>query len=250
MKIQRGVAQMNENIRTVLSGVVIVVVTLILLWAISLIELYSQLSRYKNHWTVQNASADLSKKSYVAFGDSAGQSIGATQPEKGYVGIVGAHLSEQLGQDVQTINLSKSGAKLKDVIDTQLPAFQKLNFDSEPYVTVEIGANDMLVFEPEKFEKEMDEIMSKLPPQSVISDVPYFGGTRFRKVQPKVEIANEIMYRLAKKHGFKLVPLHDKVKSNSGLLTMASDIFHPSNKAYKENWAPTFISGLKLDIQD
>jgi acyl-CoA thioesterase I len=227
-----------------LAGLIAVI---IIIGVIILGELYSQLGRYSRYWQAVNSSADINGQVYVAMGDSAAQGVGASKPQLGYVGLIAEELEKTTGKKVNVINLSKSGAKVKDVLSTQLPAYKKLKLGSAPVITIEIGANDMFDFDPIKFEKEIDELMYNLPPNTVMSDVPYFGKTRFGKLQPNVEKANKIIYKQAAKHNLKLVPLHDKVKSNSGLRTLAADIFHPSNKAYRENWAPTFLSGIKLD---
>lgn len=223
-------------------------IAFVVLFALSLVELYTQLARYKAYWNQSNATAQTidTDITYVAFGDSAAQGVGATRADNGYVGRVADYLrASNPDSTVRVINLSKSGAKVDDVLTTQLPAYQDLNLKGNTVLTVEIGANDMLTFDAQKFEQEMDQMMQGLPEQTIISDIPFFGKTRFGKLQPNVEVANEIMYRLADKHDFKLANLHDRVQANGGLLTMASDVFHPSNKGYRENWAPAFIDRLK-----
>lgn len=230
------------NIGTTLKIGGIVTVVLVLLFALSLFELWTQLARYKNYWDRQNqVSVTAGSLQYVALGDSTAQGIGATHPAKGYVGLIANNLSEERGKPVHTVNLSKSGAKIRDVLDRQLPELNTLQPD---VITIEIGANDMINFEPQKFEQEMDQLMERLPKQAVMSDIPYFGGSRFKSKQSDVEAANKIMYRLATKHGIKLALLHQKVKQNSGIHTLASDLFHPSNAGYRENWAPVFLDRL------
>lgn len=229
-------------------NLLVLAMILVVLYAIALFDLYSQLSRYKNYWNINNQqSAQDDEILYVALGDSAAQGIGATSPQKGYVGLIAAELEMKHQKPVRTINLSKSGAKVKDALDTQLPQLEKLGIDSKAVVTVEIGANDMLNFNPVKFENDMDQLMAGLPSQALIADVPYFGGTRYKSKQPNVEAANIILDKLATKYNFELVPLHDKVKQNHGLLTMSFDLFHPSNYSYRENWARVFIDRLQRD---
>lgn len=236
---------MSETAKLIAGSLAILVVVALFLLAVSLTELYTQLNRYKRYWEASNAQADKSGFVYVAFGDSAAQGVGATRPQNGYVGLVAKALSDEYGEPVQTINLSKSGAKVGDVLSAQLPVYENLKLKRTPVITMEIGANDILSFDSKQFEKEMDQVMERLPKTAIVSDIPFFGGTRFKSMQPRVVVANEIMYRLAQKHGLKLVPLHDKVKSNTSLRTLAVDIFHPSDKAYRENWAPTFLAGIR-----
>lgn len=227
--------------------VIVAVIAAVLVVTISLVELYTQLARYSAYWDRNNATALRSDAeiTYVAFGDSAAQGVGATRPDYGYVGRIAKEIEADSGKSVRVINLSKSGAKIADVIKTQLPRYNDLDLTDRPIITIEIGANDILTFNASQFETEMDTLMQQLPKQTIMSDIPYFGKTRYGKLQPQAEKANEIIYRLSAKHGIEVASLHDKVEANGGLRTMAIDIFHPSNKGYRENWAPAFLEKIQ-----
>lgn len=221
------------------------IAVIFLAYLLSLAILYSQLSRYKTFWETQNAQHYPEDSIlYIALGDSTAQGIGATSPMRSYPGLISKELSERRGKPVRLINLSKSGAKVKDAIDQQIPAMQSYKPDQNTVITVEIGANDMINFDAAKFEYEMDVFMGKIPKNALISDVPYFGESRFKNKQSNVVKANEIMYKLAAKHGFELVPLHKQMESNGGIKTFAVDWFHPSNTAYRENWSTVFLDRL------
>ncbi len=142
------------------------------------------------------------------------------------------------------MNLSKSGAKVKDVLETQLPLYKKLRLETPQLVTIEIGANDIISFDEQKFESEMNELMSELPKKTVISDVPSFAGSRYAKYEQRVVSANEIIHRLGEKHGYKIAELYKRVDANHGLRTFAADIFHPSDYGYKTNWLPAFMERI------
>lgn len=228
-------------IKIAITGFLIIITFLLLSWA----ELFTQIGRYRNYWEKNNAKpAAEGEILYVALGDSTAQGIGATSPQKGYVGLIAKKLEESKKQPVRTVNLSKSGAKAKDVLETQLPALKALDPTDKTVVTIEIGANDMDSFDAAIFEKEMDEIMRSLPGQTLMSDIPYFGGGFYKNREPDVVEANRILYRLAEKNGLKLIPLHDRIKRNSGFRTLAADFFHPSDASYRENWAPVFLERL------
>lgn len=213
----------------------------------SLLNLYSQVSRYKKYWdTANNSHTENALLTYVALGDSSAQGVGASRPEKGYVGLIRDQLATELDGEVRTLNLSKSGAKLEDVIKDQVPQLEKLN--DNLLLTMQAGANDMSDFEEGKFKTEMNEIMSRLPARSVVSDVPYFGDTRFKNLNENVQKANKIIRELAAEHDVRLVPLYDRIKTNGGLKTLAVDLFHPSDYSYKHNWAPIFWEGIDKEI--
>lgn len=233
------------NTATIVKIFCFIIVIVIVFFAVNLLDLYTQLSRYQNYWNKHNKRVIASGKiDYVAFGDSAAQGVGASRPFQGYPGLIQQELEHKEDRPIGLVNLSKSGGKIKDVLDTQLPAYRDLNLDEQPILTIEIGANDMVDFEQARFEKEMDSLMSQLPPEAIISDIPSFEGSRYNRLEKNVVIANVIMYRLAEKHGFSLVPLHDQIQNNNGLFTFGADLFHPSNKGYRENWAPVFLARI------
>ena len=55
------------------------------------------------------------------LGDSTAQGLGAPSPEGGYVGQVLAVLRERPAMPWQVLNLSVSGALIRDVLHQQLP---------------------------------------------------------------------------------------------------------------------------------
>ena len=57
----------------------------------------------------------------VALGDSAMQAIGAAKPEEGIAGRVAGYLRAKTGRPVHVTNVSVGGAKVRDIIDQQLP---------------------------------------------------------------------------------------------------------------------------------
>jgi acyl-CoA thioesterase-1 len=230
--------------------IIIGLITLVLVLVISLAELSSQLVRYKNYWNKNNQQVPQSGELvYVALGDSAAQGVGATSPRKGYVGLIAKELESSTGQSVRIINLSKSGARIKDVLDVQLPKYQSLDLPEKHIFTIEIGANDIVTLDETKFEKEMNELMSKLSDNVFMSDIPSFTGSRLAKHEDNVLKANEIMERLAKKHHRHLAELNNRTQQNQSLKVFSADFFHPSNYGYKVNWLPAFMERIKESDQ-
>lgn len=220
------------------------VVIILLIFILRVGELYTQLARYQKYWDrvnqqkVKNASI-----TYIAFGDSAAQGVGATSPDKGYVGLIADELSKD-NKKVRTVNLSKSGAKIRDVLDTQLPRYESMKLSGKKIITVEAGANDIITFDKNKFEEDMNELMTKMPAETVISDIPTFKGSRLAKFDYRVSEANSIIYRLAKKHDIQIAKLHERVENNHSFRTFSADLFHPSNYGYRTNWLPAFMERI------
>lgn len=209
---------------------------LVLAEVIALFWLQGSIAGYKKFWLHHNLQVVSGQHvRYVALGDSTAQGIGATSPFRSYVGLTARALAQKYKQPVQTTNLSVSGARLQDLIDVQLPQLAKLKINKQTVVTVGIGANDVGNFNEAKFSQQMDTLMLNLPPQTVISDVPYFGGGRRRSLEPNVIKANVIIHRLARKHNLRVAPLHQATKAHHGIFYSSADLFHPSNIGY-QNW--------------
>jgi hypothetical protein len=94
------------------------------------------------------AALEQSGPLWVALGDSLSQGIGASAFDRGWVGQVHERLqaAQTAERDLRVINLSVSGARTLDVLDTQLPALARLSADvAEPaLVTLMIGSNDLM----------------------------------------------------------------------------------------------------------
>jgi acyl-CoA thioesterase-1 len=175
---------------------------------------------------------------YVAIGDSAAQGVGASNPGRSYVGLVAAHLRQRTGLTVRVVNLSVSGARLREAIAVQLPEFAKLAPD---IVTAAIGANDIATFDEARFEHELTEVYDALPPGTIVGDVPafYFGGA-----EKRVRVANSIVHRLAGERGFEVAPVYARTKRQGSaryaLNQVAADFFHPNDRGYRV-WASAFL---------
>ncbi len=55
---------------------------------------------------------------YAALDDSAAQDIGASSPGNGYISLVAERLRDAADGPVEVVNVSKSGARIGDVLDT------------------------------------------------------------------------------------------------------------------------------------
>ncbi len=224
--------------------VLLIIGVIIAIELVALLILKSQVNRYSAYWkNLSEQSAPEESITYVALGDSAAQGIGATSPERGYVGLIAKSLHKKTNKPVHIINLSKSGARIEDAISRQLPILETIDAD---VVTIEIGANDMQNFEVEKFRSEIETVISSLPKDAVVSNMPAFGGGRYYKLEPNVVEANKIIDELTQKYGLRMADLHHQIATNNYLNTYAADFFHPSNAGYK-NWHNAFWNVLNLD---
>ena len=126
---------------------------------------------------------------YVAIGDSAAQGIGASSPDRSYVGVLADEIRAVTGRSVRVVNLSVSGATVELAVRDQLPRFVKLKPD---IVTVAIGANDIAHWDPAAFESGIRTIFEALPPYALVANLPFF---YFPRNERKVAVANRIVRR-------------------------------------------------------
>ena len=80
---------------------------------------------------------------WVALGDSMSQGIGASAYDRGWAGQLSTRLRAR-GWEHRLLNLSVTGARVDDLVATQLPALEAAvqNAGSAALVTVVIGSND------------------------------------------------------------------------------------------------------------
>jgi lysophospholipase L1-like esterase len=223
-----------------LKAILIITVVFLLFMGVSLLRLRNQVVRYKSYWESQTETpAEPNAVTYIALGDSTAQGIGASKPENGYVGLLASEITASTHRPVHIINISKSGAKIADVINEQLPQLASLK-TGKAVITMEIGANDMVAnADEDAIRAGAEQLFSQLPKNVIVSDIPSFSKTWLSSREIKIAQSNKIYREVARKHGFELVPLYDRLKSTHGWSGNAIDFFHPNDKGY-EVWAEVF----------
>ncbi len=243
---------MKQPSRAILKPMLIICVLVLglslVFLAVRLVTLQRLVAGYRNYWQSQaKQTAEPGALTYIALGDSGAQGIGASQPQKGYVGLLRTAIEEKTGTSVQMINISVSGAKVADVTATQIPQLADLKIDDKTIITLSIGGNDAVHRNP-NFAKDVDTLFSQLPPQTIVADIGYFGGGRYRSRQSFVDQVNPQLHDAAAKHGLKVVKLHQVTKDRDSLRNSAIDIFHPSDRGYR-NWFDAFWPAVQKQVE-
>ncbi len=90
-------------------------------------EVSAQVEPYTRFWSDQNQLAvDGDGPLLVAIGDSTAIGIGASAPQRSYVGLLGQALARRDGRPWRVVNLAQSGARVADGLDRQLPILDEL----------------------------------------------------------------------------------------------------------------------------
>jgi lysophospholipase L1-like esterase len=223
-------------LKKILLIILIIVLLLVVIEAIALLRLKASLTSYATYWKQLPSTGTIT---YVALGDSTAQGIGASKPEYGYVGLIAKRIEDKTGQKVRVVNLSVSGAKIEDVINQQLPILKNYKPD---LITIDIGGNDVAQkYNSADFEQRFNRLASLLPAGTYVGNMPYFGGRI--KHNPQAIDANRHIAVAAKSNGLRLVDLQKITKERNAPYNYASDLFHPSNRGYK-NWADAFWQSI------
>jgi acyl-CoA thioesterase-1 len=213
------------------------------------------LARHRSAWTVlltnripdhhvywgERGKADPEAVLYVALGASAALGLGASEPRRGYVGIVAAEIARVTGRRVRVRNLAIDGATCAVVLADELHRIPKA-----PAVvcTIDVGANDIWSFDPVRFRDEFDRICAALPAGSIVADLPSFSPL---PITGRVRAANRIVHELVAAHGHVLAPLNATTARGGPVIAIrnaAGDLFHPNDRGHRV-WAEAFLPAVR-----
>ncbi len=194
---------------------------------------FEQVELYRTAWTTaNNAALAAAGPLWVVLGDSAAQGVGASAHDQGYVGIVLARLGAT-GVPWRVVNLSRSGARTREVIDVQWPSARGLGAD---LLTAVIGGNDALRTPVETWERDVRDLCSALPARAVVS-------TTARGVfERKTRRVNAVLRGAAAEHGLRVAD----VWSHTGppYRGLYADGFHPNDAGYVQ-WADALWEAVR-----
>ena len=177
---------------------------------------------------------------WVAIGDSMTQGIGASAPERGWVGQLAEHLAAS-GSPHRVVNLSVTGARVQDAVDHQLPALRDLLAmgQSPDLVTVVVGSND--VVSPRLragLTARFTELLDGLPTGVVVANLP----------NPHREARRvEALLRERERDGRLVVADMRAHGPRSWRGKLAADKFHPNDAGYAA-MARVFDLALGLEV--
>lgn len=184
-----------------------------------------QVTPYARYWAERTRLANERRQpgepAWVVLGDSTAQGIGASAPERGWVGRVAAELP---GWAV--VNLSRSGARTESVLTEQLPA--GLAVEAPALLTVVIGGNDLLHSDPARWLAELVRLLAQLPAGSVVATPPR--GLRERHARA----AAGVIRSEAARHELRVADLW--AATGPPYRGLFADGLHPNDLGYRR-WA-------------
>jgi lysophospholipase L1-like esterase len=192
-----------------------------------------QARTYADFWLRHNDQALAADGPlWVVLGDSTAQGLGASSPLHGYVGQV-LNALRRTGRPWRVVNLSRSGAQTRHVLEDQLPLVEGLGAD---LVTCGIGNNDILATPPKRFRAHLRGVIDRLPSSSVVMDLTV--PDRFWRIggvcSPYVTGINQFIDSTATGRGLPVAHVSRHARPPwRGLL--APDNFHPNNLGYRRH---------------
>jgi acyl-CoA thioesterase I len=209
-------------------------------WAAGVTAMREDCLAFAGHWQAHNNRVLAGEGPlWVVLGDSTAQGLGAPSPEGGYVGQVLAALRCRTGRPWRVLNLSASGALIRDVLNDQLPRLPA----SADLVTCGIGANDILYTGPGKLFADLRTLVATVPDQTILLDLPLPAGCWGlvgRASVPYVARINRTLHAAAAERGLPVAEVSAHFMPPwAG--KFASDCFHPSQHGYRD-WSRALLA--------
>jgi acyl-CoA thioesterase-1 len=211
-------------------------------WADGVIALREDCVTFASHWDAHNDRV-LAETGplWVVLGDSTAQGLGAPRPMGGYVGQVLAGLRQRTGQRWRVLNLSLSGALIRDVLRDQLPRIPA----GADLVSCGIGANDIFYSAPAKLFADLRALIGAVPRGTVLLDLPRptgILGIVGRASVPYVTRINQTIYAAAGARGLPVAEVSAHfLPPWTG--KFGCDSFHPSQDGYSD-WARALLAAI------
>ncbi len=227
--------------RWLLLLLVIIALVVGVVWGVKLWRLWASVDEYAAWWT--QPRGEPGGLVYVALGDSAAQGIGASTPDDGYVSLLADRMRERTGHPVLVVNLSRSGATVRDVVE-QLPRLAWLRAD---VITVGVGGNDIGTYDQARYHRDITALVDRLPAGTVIADIPYF---MHGQAHDDASQAAATIRVLAERRGLVVAPLRETMRARGWIAMFtdyAADWFHPNDRGYRV-WADAFWAVLESRV--
>ncbi len=185
------------------------------------------------------AAVDSPEPLWLALGDSLSQGVGTSSIDRSFVGRVADRLALS-GRPHGVVNIARSGARIRDVIEHQLPLIERLP-RAPALISVTAGSNDLL--RSARFDRavtDLGQLIGALPRTTIVAALPDGGSLMARRLNTHIR-------RLATEHGMRVADVPTHLTTWRG--RAAADGFHPNELGYQA-WVDAFSAALDLPIGD
>jgi len=150
-------------------------------------------------------------------------------------------LRRRTGQHWRVLNLSVSGALIRDVLAEQLPLLPT----TPDLVTCGVGANDILYSAPGKLFSDLRALLTEVPDRTVMLDLPLPAGFWWivgRMSVPYITRINKVIHEVATDRGLPVAEVSAQF-TPPWAGKFGCDSFHPSQDGYRD-WTRALLSAL------
>jgi len=222
-------------------------------WTDGVAELRAARTEFATYWEAHNVrvlgNRELDRQGggapdplWVVLGDSTAQGLGAPGPYGGYVGQTLHQLRRSTGRHWRVLNLSVSGALIRDVLADQIP---RLDGQHPDLVTCGAGVNDILYSAPGKLFGDLRTLLAAVPEDTVMLDLPLlsgFWGIVGRMSVPYITRINRVIQEVATERRLRVAEVSRHfVPPWVGKFSV--DNFHPSQDGYRD-WSRALVEAL------
>jgi lysophospholipase L1-like esterase len=222
-------------------------------WTDGVAVLRADRTEFASYWRAHNEQVlavreralrdgDTPDPLWVVLGDSTAQGLGAPGPRGGYVGQTLYELRRTTGRHWRVVNLSVSGALIRDVLADQVPL---LDGQRPDLVTCGAGANDILYSAPGKLFSDLRTLLAAVPEETVVLDLPLlsgFWGIVGHMSVPYISRINRVIREAAAERTLRVAEVSRHfIPPWSGKFSV--DNFHPSQDGYRD-WTRALVGAL------
>jgi acyl-CoA thioesterase I len=222
-------------------------------WTDGVAELRSARTEFGAYWDAHNEElltkreralreGDAPDPLWVVLGDSTAQGLGAPGPRGGYVGQTLYELRRTTGRHWRVLNLSVSGALMRDVLAEQIP---RLDGQHPDLVTCGAGVNDILYSAPGKLFGDLRTLLAAVPEDTVMLDLPLlsgFWGIVGRMSVPYITRINRVIREVATERSLRVAEV-SRHFTPPWVGKFSVDNFHPSQDGYRD-WSRALVEAL------
>jgi acyl-CoA thioesterase I len=224
-------------------------------WTNGVAVLRADRSEFAGYWNEHNdrllearriTTGDTHDPLWVVLGDSTAQGLGAPAPRGGYVGQTLQELRRTTGKHWRVLNLSVSGALMRDVLSDQIPQLDSLLDGQRPdLVTCGAAANDILYSAPGRLFSDLRDLLGAVPEGTVMLDLPLlagFWGIVGRASVPYISRINRVIREVATERDLQVAEV-SRYFTPPWIGKFSVDNFHPSQDGYRD-WSRALVEAL------
>jgi len=194
---------------------------------------FAHVETYAAQWSASNEQALTGEGPlWVVLGDSAAQGVGASAYDRGWVGIVRDRLIARDGQPWRVLNLSRSGATTRELLEQQLPDARGVD---AALITAVVGGNDARRTRKEQWLRDVDDLVAALPPDAVVAT------TARGLFERKTRVVNAHLRQHAMQRGMRVADLWQH--TGPPYRGLFFDGLHPNDRGYVQ-WADAVWAAL------